>query len=346
MLRPNAEIEARGKDFGSGLLLEIVRTMPALKDGQLLAITSDTGSVADQILLWAQLTGHSLVERARLRDGATRFVIRKGQVASETDDGRSQTRFWIYSNFHCNLACDYCCVSSSPSARSRIISVEKMRTLASEAAGLGFQRIFVTGGEPFMRDDIANAVKACVEVLPTTVLTNAMLFHGKRLEALRSLPRDRVTLQVSLDSPTPELHDSHRGEGSWQKAFDGIKLARSLGFRVRVAATCSTQEERNAMEQFLAHQGLPPEDRLVRPIARLGEAADSYEGMAIARADVVPEITVTAEGLYWHPVGATTEDFRLSHGIIMLETAMEQIRRRLEDDRKTSEHLARVFHCA
>jgi MoaA/NifB/PqqE/SkfB family radical SAM enzyme len=59
--------------------------------------------------------------------------------------------------------------------------------------------------------DIAAIVAACAEAAPTTVLTNGMLFSGRRLAALRALPRDRATLQISLDSPTPEQHDRNRG---------------------------------------------------------------------------------------------------------------------------------------
>ena len=48
-----------------------------------------------------------------------------------------------------------------------------------------------------------------------------------------------------------------------------------------------------------------PEDRVIRRIALRGAAE---EGVPIARADLVPEITITAEGVYWHPVGAEDDD--------------------------------------
>src|SRR5205085_10518114 len=55
----------------------------------------------------------------------------------------------------------------------------------------------------------------------TTVLTNGVLLAGRPLETLRSLPRDRVTLQISLDSPEPARHDRHRGRGTWTRAWHG-----------------------------------------------------------------------------------------------------------------------------
>ena len=114
---------------------------------------------------------------------------------------------------------------------------QRVRQIASEAVELGVKEIFVTGGEPFMLPDIGEIFAACAGAAPVTVLTNGMLFGGSRLKTLRSLQRERITLQISLDSPTPERHDSHRGKGTWARAWQGIERARAEGFRVRVAAT-------------------------------------------------------------------------------------------------------------
>jgi MoaA/NifB/PqqE/SkfB family radical SAM enzyme len=104
-------------------------------------------------------------------------------------------------------------VRSSPKAPRRELGLARVQRIAREAAKLGVKEIFVTGGEPFLLSDIGDILAACGAAAPTTVLTNGMLFAGRRLQTLRSLPRDRVTLQISLDSPTPERHDRHRGKG-------------------------------------------------------------------------------------------------------------------------------------
>jgi MoaA/NifB/PqqE/SkfB family radical SAM enzyme len=101
----------------------------------------------------------------------------------------------------------------------------------------------IAGGIEDLLPDIGPILLACTAVAPTTLLTNGMLLRGRRLETLRSLPTDRLTLQISLDSPTPERHDAHRGKGTWARALDGIKAARAAGFRVRLAATVSSDKE-------------------------------------------------------------------------------------------------------
>jgi hypothetical protein len=91
------------------------------------------------------------------------------------------SRLWIYTNFHCNLACHSCVVASSPRARRRTIGLSRFRALVDEAITGGFTEIYVTGGEPFLEPEIVSMLDYASERLPTVVLTNAMLFTRRDL---------------------------------------------------------------------------------------------------------------------------------------------------------------------
>jgi pyruvate-formate lyase-activating enzyme len=292
---------------------------------------------------WCRFTGNSLLE-ATVEKGRARWVFRRGAVASTAeDDPPVRSRVWLYTNFDCNLRCDYCCVRSSPSAPRRALGLARVRRIAAEAAELGVGELFVTGGEPFLLPDIGEILTACAAAAPTTVLTNGMLFAGRRLESLRTLPRERVTLQISLDSPTPERHDRHRGKGSWARAWRGIERARAEGFRVRLAATVSDDVEAQEFDRFLDAQQIRAEDRVIRRVALRGFAA---QGLALARVDLVPEITITAEGVYWHPVGADDADMFLTAEIFPLAEAFAALRYALDRETKHQRRLATIFNCA
>jgi molybdenum cofactor biosynthesis enzyme MoaA len=234
-------------------------------------------------------------------------------------------------------------VRSSPKAPRRALDLERVRRIASEAATLGVKEIFVTGGEPFMLPDIGEIITSCAAVAPITVLTNGMLFFGRRVETLRALPRERVTFQISLDSPTAERHDAHRGSGSWDRAWKGIELARTEGFRVRLAATVSTDDEAEEFSRFLDIHRVREEDRVIRRIALRGTAT---EGIALARADLVPEVTITAEGVFWHPVGAEDNDLLISREIFPLAESFAAVRRAFDREHQHQRRLAKIFNCA
>jgi len=254
-------------------------------------------------------------------------------------------RLWLYTDFHCNLACNYCCVASSPPTPRRELGADRIARLAREAADWGVHEIFVTGGEPFLLSDIGAIVRSCAELLPTTVLTNGMVFRGRGLRQLELIPRDGVALQISLDAATPERHDVHRGQGSWAKAVAGIRLALGLGFRVRVAATVAAPGpgELSAFHQFLDDLGIAPDDQIVRPIAHEGVAS---AGVVITRVSLVPEVTVTAEGVYWHPVAATDEDALVTRRIEPLTPALDEISRAFTEQWARTASAAQLFPCA
>ena len=342
-MKADIELDIQGKTFATGLLPELIAVLRRSRPGDLVAVVGNQESIGPELETWCRFTANPLVE-ASVEQGQARWVFRCGNVAlHEQEDRPLGSRLWLYTNFDCNLRCDYCCVRSSPAAPRRALGLDRVQRIAREAAELGVKEIFVTGGEPFLLEDIDQILLACATAAPTTVLTNGMLFTGRRLESLRALPRDRIVLQISLDSATPELHDLHRGSGTWARTRAGVQRARALGFRVRLAATVSTDAEAEEFRQFLDQEKIAEEDRVIRRIALRGVA---NEGVAVTRTDLVPEVTITAEGVYWHPVGAEDEDLLVTREIFPLSESFAAVRRAFEREHEHSNKLARIFNCA
>jgi pyruvate-formate lyase-activating enzyme len=342
-LKATIELDAGAKTFASGLLPKLIDALRRSRQGDLVALISGEPGFGDELETWCRFTGNALIETTA--EGArTRWVVRYGEAPAHVNDYRPVgSRLWLYTNFDCNLRCDYCCVRSSPRALRRELGLERVRRIVSEAKELEVGEIFVTGGEPFMLLDIGGILNACTAAAPTTVLTNGMLFAGRRLETLRTLSRERLTLQISLDSPTPDRHDAHRGNGSWARALNGIERARAEGFRVRLAATVSSDEEAEEFRRFLDARQIDEADRVIRRVALRGSAT---EGIALARADLLPEITITAEGVYWHPVGAEDADLLVTTDIFPLAESFAAVREAFARESEHRRRLATIFNCA
>jgi sulfatase maturation enzyme AslB (radical SAM superfamily) len=338
-MRTDIDLDIKHKTFATGLLPELIAALQRSRPGDLVGVVADEASIGPELERWCRFTGNTLLE-ATIEQGRARWVFRCGVIPAE-DDRPVGSRLWLYTNFDCNLHCDYCCVRSSPNVPRRELGLERVQRIAQEAKQLGVKEIFVTGGEPFLLEDIGEILIACAEAAPTTVLTNGILW--RRAETLRALPRDRIVLQISLDSATPDRHDLHRGRGTWARTQAGIQLARALGFRVRLAATVSTDDEAEEFRQFLDEQKIAEEDRVIRRIALRGAAS---EGVAVTRTDLVPEVTITAEGVYWHPVGAEDNDLLVTRDIFPLSESFAAVRRAFDHEREHANKLARIFNCA
>ncbi|SOJ53269.1 Antilisterial bacteriocin subtilosin biosynthesis protein AlbA [Mycobacterium simulans] len=331
------------------VILDLMRQVGGLAQGATaeVAICGDRDrSLAEQ---WCARTGNTVVRTDVDQAGVGTLVVRRGHPPDPASvlgaERLPGVRLWLYTNFHCNLSCDYCCVSSSPQAPHRELGAERIARIVREAADWGVRELFLTGGEPFLLPDIGTIIQSCVDGLPTTVLTNGMVFKGRARRVLESLPRDDLVLQISLDSATPDRHDSHRGAGSWAKAVAGIRLALSLGFRVRVAATIAApgRGELATLHGFLDELEIPAQDQLVRPIALEGVAS---EGVVLTRESLVPEVTVTAEGVYWHPVAATDERALVTRSIEPLSPALDTVCRLFAEQWAQTAEAAALFPCA
>lgn len=237
-------------------------------------------------------------------------------------------KFWIYTNYDCNLSCYYCVAESSPTAPRRSFSLELVKKLCDEAAALGFEQVYFTGGEPFILPGIYAMLAYACEQFNTTVLTNAMLLHGKRLELLKEIRHARLFIQVSLDGGSPAEHDPYRGQGSWSKTIDGLKALLNAGFQVRISTTQTdaNSSQPEAFCEFHQSLGIPETDHIIRPLARRGF---SKQGLEIGKHNLTPEITVNTDGVYWHPLSTET-DLLVSHQIFPFADAVCRVQAELQ----------------
>jgi uncharacterized Fe-S cluster-containing radical SAM superfamily protein/TusA-related sulfurtransferase len=346
-----ALVDGGDMDCGSGLLLLITRAMRRLESGQVLGVRSAEPSVVVDLPVWADLVGHTVdAQVSESPDGPWWFGVRKaGEPAASSVFSRGERtpvgqRLWVYTNFDCNLACGYCCAESSPRAAARRLEPDLARELFDEFRSLGGREVFLTGGEPFMHPELGELV-AAADGLARTVLTNAMIFgRGRRRAVLESFDRS-VTLQVSLDSATPELHDRQRGDGAWARALDGITMAASLGFRVRVAATLYDEDAAGveALHRRLDTEGIAREDRLIRPVAQEG-FADT--GVHVSIDTLEPEPTVTVDGAWWHPVVVTNPHLRIAEKPLPLAEVFGVVRDTVAVQDAAARSGREVFRCA
>jgi hypothetical protein len=205
------------------------------------------------------------LDPAKFRDP---HVTAKGEPRARVALGRLET-LWINTGTLCNLACRSCYIESSPANDALVYpTFAEIEPFLGEAEALGAREIGFTGGEPFMNREapamIAAALRRGFEVL---VLTNAMRPMRRFEAALLGLPRERLTMRVSLDHPSAAVHEAERGAGSWAKALDGLRWLEANGFRTAVAGRQlpgeSADEARLGYSALFGREGFRAEAGLV-----------------------------------------------------------------------------------
>ena len=189
-------------------------------------------------------------------------------------------------------------------------------------------------------------MRTCVDALPTTVLTNGMVFRGRGRRALESMPRKGLALQISLDSATADLHDAHRGAGSWQKAVDGIRLALSLGFRVRVAATVAAPApgQLDDFHRFLDELGIAADDQVIRRSPRRGSRPEGAPVRPATRSSRRSSSAADAE--CWLHAEGIDKNPLVSQRIEPFAPALDEIARLFAEQWAKASTAAALFPCA
>ena len=154
------------------------------------------------------------LDPAKFRDP---LVTAKGERRAGVALGALRT-LWFNTGTLCNVTCANCYIESSPrNDRLAYLSHAEAVTYLDEIARdhLPTEEIGITGGEPFMNPEILPIVETCLaRGFKVLVLTNAMRPMQLLAAPLADLNRRlgaRLTIRVSLDHHTRELHEAERG---------------------------------------------------------------------------------------------------------------------------------------
>ena len=172
---------------------------------------------------------------------ADRFTTADGSVRASVPLTSLDT-LWFNTGTLCNLSCVNCYIESSPRNDAlAYLKADDVRRFIGEIreARLRTREIGFTGGEPFMNPEILEMLDLTLGAgFNVLVLTNAMqpmMRWGDRLAAITERFPGQLTMRVSLDHHTQQLHDAERGAGAWDKAWSGLSWLRDRGFRVAIA---------------------------------------------------------------------------------------------------------------
>ena len=127
-----------------------------------------------------------------------------------------------------------------------------------------------------------------------------------------------------------------------------VEIALGFGIQVRVGTTETpeTREGIPVLRKMPEDLGVVPEDHIVRPLIKRGEPES---GIEIEGPMLVPELTVCAEGVAWHPAGVNDRgitELLVRREIFPLRRSLGEIVERFLEYRQLDGSLPRAYHCA
>ncbi len=158
--------------------------------------------------------------------------------------GRVHTNLRISVTDRCNIRCFYCMpehnVQFKP--RSEILTFEEIVRFTKITAGLGVNKIRLTGGEPLVRQNLDQLVRAIrgIDRIDDIALTTNGILLADQAEALKSAGLDR--LNISLDTLDPDTFFKISRRSGLDAVLAGIEAAQQCQFKkIRLNAIAITQ---------------------------------------------------------------------------------------------------------
>jgi len=134
----------------------------------------------------------------------------------------------------CSYNCFFCEADIPNKSGIQLLTTEECFLILDKLANAGVFYVFLTGGEPFLRDDLPEIVKHCLDIgLDPCISTNGFYLPQSVVQKLYSVGLKHI--QVSIHGPEG-IHDSIVGiPNSFHTVLNNLKKLLSIGFSVEIA---------------------------------------------------------------------------------------------------------------
>lgn len=146
--------------------------------------------------------------------------------------GRVHNNLRISVTDRCNIRCFYCMPAEDVQflPKQQLLTFEEIERVARVGVTLGIDRLRLTGGEPLVRRDLPQLVRALAGI--PGIVDIGLTTNGILLPELAQPLRDAGLrrLNISLDALDPEVFRRVTRRDGYEQVLAGIEAARRAGF--------------------------------------------------------------------------------------------------------------------
>lgn len=198
------------------------------------------GERADEGSLGKSVEGAEGTESAEGAGGAESAGAENAAVAASAspalDSHAPLQSAYLHVTHHCNLNCIGCYSAVDARNARRDLTLDELRGVIDALADAGCQHVVISGGEPFLRDDLAAIVAYVREcgIDSVDVLTNGTAVTPEKLAAIAPYV-GRVS--VSFDGPNAETAPVIRREPLFERLVAAVEMIREAGIAPHIIPT-------------------------------------------------------------------------------------------------------------
>ncbi len=207
----------------------------------------DVGSIVDGV---AELYG---VPGELIRPDIETFLkdaVHEGIVLCDEDAGpagdlpQDPNTVWFHVTRRCNLNCVHCYAGGNVRLDNEL-SIDEINGILAQIAKISPYMVYVTGGEPLMRTDLA---RLDPHGLRLRLVTNGVLVSESNCDLLAEKFSE---VQVSVDGPDAATHRLVRPNGDFAATMRALDLLTHVHFEQRIVSCTATRLNKDRIPEMV-----------------------------------------------------------------------------------------------
>ncbi len=149
----------------------------------------------------------------------------------------------IILTYRCPMRCKMCNIWDNPTIKEKELKPSELECLPQ------LKFINLTGGEPFVRDDIDEIVEVCYKKTPRIVISTSGWFEDRVIDLARKFPN--IGIRISIEG-LAQKNDELRGrEGGFDKGLRTLRTLKEMGLKdIGFGCTVSNNNSGDMLELY------------------------------------------------------------------------------------------------
>lgn len=159
------------------------------------------------------------------------------------------TDMCIITTYRCPMKCTMCDIWKNPTLKSQEITPEEIKQLPN------VKFINLTGGEPFVREDLNEIVRVCFTKSPRVVISTSGWFEDKVIKLAEEFPN--IGIRISIEGLSCK-NDELRGQnGGFDKGLRTLLRLKEMGIKdIGFGCTVSNNNSEDMLSLYRLSQSL------------------------------------------------------------------------------------------
>ena len=149
----------------------------------------------------------------------------------------------IILTYRCPMRCQMCNIWQNPTVKEKEITVEEIKRLPH------VQFINLTGGEPFVREDLEEIVEVCLSKSPRVVISTSGWYDDKVIKLAQRFPQ--IGIRISIEGLACKNDELRGREGGFEKGLRTLKKLQEMGLKdIGFGCTVSNHNSKDMLELY------------------------------------------------------------------------------------------------